>query len=191
MTPRTLCLPGSSVPGILQARILTWDEKLCSLGWPGPKDLKGSLLAAPGWLWEGPCHHLFITPWGMPALANPAQRGQSGDSPLSPASSPPQLCGSACGSCQRTCSVVIRLHLDRGLAVQSQASVTHCWQYKGIVYLKKNEYWSGLPLTSPGESSRPRDWILVFCIAGRFFPFWATKKPPIYYISFNPHQLLS
>ena len=45
------------------------------LGWPGPNDLKGSLLAAPGWLWEGPCHHLFIIPWGMSALANPAQRG--------------------------------------------------------------------------------------------------------------------
>ena len=139
VTPRTLCLPGSSVHGILQARILTWDEKLYGLGWPGPKDLKGVLLAAPGWLWEGPCHRLFITPWGMPALANPAQRGQSGDSPLSTASSPPQLCGSACGSFRRTSCVVIRLYLDWGLAVQSQASVTHCWQYKRIIYLKKKK----------------------------------------------------
>ena len=30
------------------------------------------------------------------------------------------------------------------------------------------EYWSGLPFPSPGESSRPRDQTQVSCLAGRF-----------------------
>ena len=28
----------------------------------------------------------------------------------------------------------------------------------------RQEYWSGLPFPSAGESSQPRDWIRVFCI---------------------------
>ena len=81
------------------------DEKLWGLGWPGPKDLKGHLLAAPGWLWEGPCHHLLIIPWGMSALANPTWRGQGwGQSTLHcPPAHPSSVCLN-CGSCRRTCS---------------------------------------------------------------------------------------
>ena len=60
------------------------------LRWPGPKALKGSLLAAPGWLWEGPCHHLLVIPWGMSALANPTRRGQGrGQSTLHRPPAPP------------------------------------------------------------------------------------------------------
>ena len=33
----------------------------------------------------------------------------------------------------------------------------------------RQEYWSGLPVPSPGESSRPRNQTQVSCIAGRFF----------------------
>ena len=33
----------------------------------------------------------------------------------------------------------------------------------------RQEYWSGLPFPSPGESSWPRDWTRVSCITGRFF----------------------
>ena len=33
----------------------------------------------------------------------------------------------------------------------------------------RQEYWSGLPFPSPGESSWPRDQTRVSCIAGRFF----------------------
>jgi len=40
----------------------------------------------------------------------------------------------------------------------------------------RQEYWSGLPFPSPGESSQPRDWIRVSCIAGRFFTVWATRE---------------
>jgi len=33
----------------------------------------------------------------------------------------------------------------------------------------RQEYWSGLPFSSPGESFWPRDWIQVSCIAGGIF----------------------
>ena len=40
----------------------------------------------------------------------------------------------------------------------------------------RQEYWSGLPFPSPGESSRPRDQTQVSRIAGRRFNLWATRK---------------
>ena len=44
------------------------------------------------------------------------------------------------------------------------------------VEVTRQEYWSGLLFPSPGESSRPRDWTRVSCIAGRFFTVWATRE---------------
>ena len=44
----------------------------------------------------------------------------------------------------------------------------------------RQEYWSGLPFLSSGESSQSRDRILVSCIAGRFFTIWATREAPEY-----------
>ena len=38
----------------------------------------------------------------------------------------------------------------------------------------RQEYWSDLPFPSPGESSRLRDWICIFCTADGFF----TSEPP-------------
>ena len=38
----------------------------------------------------------------------------------------------------------------------------------------RQEYWSGLPFPSPGESSRPRDRTRVSRIVGRCFTVWAT-----------------
>ena len=46
----------------------------------------------------------------------------------------------------------------------------------------RQEYWSGLPFPSPGESSWPRDWAWVCCIAGRFFTIWSTREAPMTYI---------
>ena len=40
----------------------------------------------------------------------------------------------------------------------------------------RQEYRSGLPFPSPGESSRPRDRTQVSYIAGRRFNLWATKE---------------
>ena len=38
----------------------------------------------------------------------------------------------------------------------------------------RQEYWSGLSRSPPGESSQPRNWSWVSCIAGGFF----TAEPP-------------
>ena len=40
----------------------------------------------------------------------------------------------------------------------------------------RREYWSVEPLSSPGESFWPRDQTQISCIAGRFFPVWATRE---------------
>ena len=46
------------------------------------------------------------------------------------------------------------------------------------VGFSRQEYWSGLPLPSPGYLPEPRDRTLVACIAGGFFTIWATKEVP-------------
>ena len=40
----------------------------------------------------------------------------------------------------------------------------------------RQEYWSGLPFPSPGESSQSRDQTRVSRIAGRRFNLWATRE---------------
>ena len=40
----------------------------------------------------------------------------------------------------------------------------------------RQEYWGGLPYPSPGESSPPRDWTSVSCIAGGIFTAESNKK---------------
>ena len=40
----------------------------------------------------------------------------------------------------------------------------------------RQEYWSGLPFPSTGESSLPRDWTQVSYVAGRCFTIWATRE---------------
>ena len=42
----------------------------------------------------------------------------------------------------------------------------------------RQEYWSGLPLPPPRESSWPRDQTHISCIADGFFIVWATKEAP-------------
>ena len=39
----------------------------------------------------------------------------------------------------------------------------------------RQENWSRLPFPSPGESSWPRNWTQVSCMAGRFFTDWAMR----------------
>ena len=48
-------------------------------------------------------------------------------------------------------------------------TVAHCPLSMGF---SRQEYWSGFPFPSPGESSRPRDRTLVSCIAGKRFNLW-------------------
>ena len=43
------------------------------------------------------------------------------------------------------------------------------WLHGLSMGFSRQEYWSGLPFPSPGESSQPRDQTQVSCFAGRFF----------------------
>ena len=40
----------------------------------------------------------------------------------------------------------------------------------------RQEYWSGLPFSSPGDSSKPRDWTCLSCIAGKFCTAESSEK---------------
>ena len=67
------------------------------------------------------------------------------------------------------------------LAVQSQLTLcnpmTVTRQAPLSMEFSRQEYWSGLPFPSPGESSRPRDRKTpVSYVAGRFFTIWATRE---------------
>ena len=42
----------------------------------------------------------------------------------------------------------------------------------------RQDYWSGLPFSSPGESSRPRDWTCISCITRRILYYWAIREVP-------------
>ena len=44
----------------------------------------------------------------------------------------------------------------------------------------RQEYWSGWPFPSPGESSRPRDWTRVSRIVDRRFTVWATREVQLF-----------
>ena len=46
----------------------------------------------------------------------------------------------------------------------------------------RQEYWSGLPCPSPGESSQPRDWTQVSHIEDKFFTAWDTRVVLVVYI---------
>ena len=43
----------------------------------------------------------------------------------------------------------------------------------------RQEYWSGLPFTSPGDLHDPRMEPWSSCIAGRFFIIWATREATV------------
>ena len=51
---------------------------------------------------------------------------------------------------------------------------TVAYQTLPSMRFSRQEYWSGLPFSR--ESSPPRDWAQVSCIAGRCFTVWATRE---------------
>ena len=67
-------------------------------------------------------------------------------------------------------------------------SFSHVWLFATIwtvahqaplsMGFSRQEYWSGLPCLSLGESSQSRDWTCISCIAGGFFYSWATGEVP-------------
>ena len=56
---------------------------------------------------------------------------------------------------------------------------TVAYQAPPSMEFSRQEYWSGLPFPSPGESFWPRDRTRVSPIAGKHFTIWATRKVPI------------
>ena len=60
------------------------------------------------------------------------------------------------------------------------------------IEFSRQEYCSGLPFPSPGESFWPKDRTQVSCIAGRFFTIWDTREgkfKPLFSLQFHYHQL--
>ena len=53
---------------------------------------------------------------------------------------------------------------------------TVAYQAPQSMGFSRQEYWSGLPFPSPGESSQPGDWTRVSHTAGRRFTIWATRE---------------
>ena len=53
---------------------------------------------------------------------------------------------------------------------------TVAYQVPPSMEFSRQEYWSGLPFPSPGESSWPRNRTQVSCIPGRRFTIWATRE---------------
>ena len=72
-----------------------------------------------------------------------------------------------------------------GLVTKSCPALVVSWtvacQAPLSIGFSRQEYWSGLPFPSPGESSWPRNRTPVSCIAGRFFTNWAMREasPPL------------
>ena len=67
----------------------------------------------------------------------------------------------------------------KALAAQSCLTLSDPWTVACQALLSmgfsRQEYWSVLPLPTPGESSQPRNWTWVSCIAGRFSTVWTTR----------------
>ena len=64
----------------------------------------------------------------------------------------------------------------------AQSCLTLCYHMdhslpgSSVMGFSQQEYWIGLPFSSPGRSFWPRDQILISCIVGRFFAIWTTKE---------------
>ena len=75
------------------------------------------------------------------------------------------------------CSVVSSSLWPHGLTV-GPCTIAH--QAPLSMEFSRQEYWSGLPFPSPGESSQPRDWIhvsYVSCIVKQILYHSATWEP--------------
>ena len=56
------------------------------------------------------------------------------------------------------------------------------------MWFSRQECWRGLPFPSPGESSQPRDWTRVSCIARRLFTVVPPGKPEWCYVCKLSHN---
>ena len=63
------------------------------------------------------------------------------------------------------------------------------YQASQTMGFSRQEYWSGLPFPSPGESSPPREQTQVSRTVGRRFTLWATYDPAIPFLGIYPKEL--
>ena len=68
---------------------------------------------------------------------------------------------------------VLKVNWSRSVVSDSATPWTVAYQASPSMGFSRQEYWSGLPFPSPGESSLPRDQTQVSCIGGRRFNLWA------------------
>ena len=72
---------------------------------------------------------------------------------------------------------------DGGLVAKSCLTFVTPWttacQAPLSTGFSRQEYWSGLPIPSPGDLPDPGIEPRVSCMAGRFFTNWATREAPI------------
>ena len=201
--PMDCSLPGSSVHGILQTRILEWGAISSSRGSSQPRDWTWV-----SWVTEPPGKPFYIMYSDLQFLSQYHRKGKSDLS----------LEGDKEGAST--------IHLVPSL--ESEALHTSCmqalkWPFKASLYIQKNqvwrrngegifhlssvhmhactlshvqlfvtpwtvahqaplsmgfsrqEYWSGLPWFSPGDFPDPGIEPSSLSIVGRFFTIWATK----------------
>ena len=88
-------------------------------------------------------------------------------------------CGDGGCSLDHFCVVLVCVTLDLHTGLSFLLCKWRCvliaqlcptpWLHGLSMGFSRQEYWSGLPFPSPGESSQPRDQTQVSCFAGRFF----------------------
>ena len=83
------------------------------------------------------------------------------------------------------CLIVVFSGRDRAQTPWTVCSLSGSFVH-GILQARILE-WVAIPFSR--GSPQPRDWIWVFCIAGRFFTIWATREVPVYsiYPKLKPH----
>ena len=83
---------------------------------------------------------------------------------------------------------VIKLSIvNRKVHVYMLSRFSHVWVFATLcdvvhqaplpMEFFRQEYWSGVAMPSSRESSQPRDWTRISCIAGRFFTTEPLGKP--------------
>ena len=170
-------LPGSSVHGVSQARILGWG----GLSFPSPGHLPdpGIEPASPAWQ----VNSLPLNHQGSPKHVQKDGYNIYNHSSLGTAT----LVGNqAAGPGIK--SPPLLLLLSRFSHVQLCVTLwTVACQVPLSTLFSRQEYWSGLPCPSFRGSSQARDWTQVSCIAGRFFTTELPGKPylPILVLSKN------
>ena len=81
-----------------------------------------------------------------------------------------------------------------GLVAKSCLTLATPWavafQARLSIGFSRQEYWTGLPFSSPGETSWSRDWICTCCIGRRNLYHWTTWEALLcLYFSYNQYKV--